>query len=246
MHVEVSVACCKLTQVWLRKRKATAWLGKSLLKRKNSSLVIVQGRVWTLHLPCLEWTRMEVGGSRGECQQVFSGPVYRRGDAAATLNCLSYVPGIFLLCMPKPQIVLSWMETGRRTSSLCCRAVVMSCAHWRSGVSYSDYQPSLSANKLQKRGQQTRLLIAGLLFVWQISCNSRSRLAAFWQLPLAERIAWRLEVASFWSPASCWSLLTSVGMPQQAPSTFLSEWPGVPGWAVLGSWCCGCATLFAG
>lgn len=36
-----------------------------------------------------------------------------------------------------------------------------------------------SANELQKRGQQTPLLIAGLLFAWQGSCDSRSRLAAF-------------------------------------------------------------------
>lgn len=148
--------------------------------------------------------------------------------------------------MLKPQIILSWMKTGRRTSPCLYRVVVTSCAHWRSGISCSDYRPYLSANKLPKRGQQTPLLIAGLLFVWQVSCNSRSRLAAFRQLPLAGRIARRLEVASFWSPASCWSLLSWVGVPQQAPPTFLSEWPGVSGWAVLGSWCCGCASLFAG
>lgn len=154
MHVEVSVACCKLTQVWFRKRKTTACLGKSLLKQKNSFLVIVWGRVWTPHLPCLEWTKMEVGGSRGECQQLFSGPFYRRGDAGRTLNLLSYVLGVFLLCMPKTQIFLSWMKTDRRTSSLCCRAVVKSCAHWRSGISCADYQPYLSANKLQREASK--------------------------------------------------------------------------------------------
>lgn len=141
--------------------------------------------------------------------------------------CLKPLERSFL-SMLKPQIILSWVENGRRTSSSSYSAVVTSCTHRRSGISCSDCKPYLSANKLQKRGQQTPLLIAGLQFVWQVSCNSRSRLAAFRQPPLAGRIAWRLEVASFWSPASCWSLLSWVGVPQQAPPTFL--------WMAWGSW----------
>lgn len=192
----------------------------------------------------------------GEHQGLSSGPSYRRDDAVTPAFCPEYLECSSSACWSHRSSSVEWKLLSGLLPCLMEQLELVVCAHWRSGLVPT--ASLTSANKLQKSGQQTPLLIAGLLFVWQVSCDCRSWLAGFRQLPLAGRIARGLQVPAFWSPASCWSVLWRAGVPHRPPCLPMawgSVCPGSPpqlpmawgpGWAVPGSWCWGCANLFSG